>query len=139
MDFLFDENMPMRLAKGLQILDADNSLGKAPSNKIYHVQDFFAPGEPDTEVVKLAKKLKAIIVSQDSDYKKINATSALVKKLKVGYVLFKLPKKNGSTYDEIVTAFVAAWPELKKSLEDKKPPFIFIIERDGSIAPYSIK
>lgn len=132
MNFLFDENMPVRLAKGLEILDADNEFGKTPVNNFYHITDF-KEGLSDQAVVKLAKKYKAIIVSQDDDYKNINATSELVKKSQIGYVLFKQPKKSGSSYDEIVSALVSAWPKSKKEISGRKPPFMAIIERKGHI------
>jgi predicted nuclease of predicted toxin-antitoxin system len=133
MHFLFDENMPLRLAKGLEILDADNEFGKPPVHKISHIYDHYDPGANDPDVVKLARKLKAVVVSEDDDYKNITVTCQLVKKLRVGYVWFKLPKKTGSNYDEQVLAFIKAWPELKKQLKNKKPPYMFIIERDGKV------
>lgn len=95
MRFLFDENMPYRLAKGLEILDADNENGRPLTHHLIHMSEHYKPGADDPDIVRLAKKLNAIVVSEDDDYKNITSTCDLVKKLKVGYVLFKLPKKLG--------------------------------------------
>jgi predicted nuclease of predicted toxin-antitoxin system len=130
MYFLFDENMPIRLAKGLQILDVDNSYNKPPTHKIDHITEHKS-GIEDESVVRIAKKLNAIIVSEDDDYKTITATYELVIKLRVGYVLFKPPKKSGCTYEEKVQAFVKAWPKLKEVLKSEKPPFMYIIDKNG--------
>lgn len=133
MHFLFDENMPFRLAKGLEVLDADNEYGKPPIHRFSHMTEYSKTGVSDLDIVKLAKKYNAIIVSEDDDYKNISATYELVKKLKIGYVLFKMPKKNGSNYDDKITAFVSAWPHLKKAIAEQKPPYMFVINRDGKI------
>jgi predicted nuclease of predicted toxin-antitoxin system len=134
MHFLFDENMPIQLARGVQLLDKENELGKPPVTIVDHICDHIKKGSPDTDVVRLAKKLGAVVVSQDDDYKTIQATHQLVKKLKIGYVLFKSPKKLGSTYDEIVQAFIGAWPALKEKLRDEKPPFMFTIHPNGKVS-----
>jgi|GEM_PF-720410 Uncharacterized protein conserved in bacteria len=136
MVFIFDENMPPRLAKGLQILDADNEPNKPLVNKFYHITEIQKRGADDPDIVREAKNLKAVIVSEDNDYKNINGTYELVVKLRVGYVLFKPPKKTGSSYNDIVTAFVSAWPALKKAIQNEKPPYMFIIERSGKITKF---
>ncbi len=136
MHFLFDENMPLRLAKGLEILDAENEFGKQPNLMISHMTEHTHPGASDMDIVRLAKRLDAIVVSGDDDYKNITSTCELVKKLKVGFVLFKLPKKTGCTYDEIVLAFIKAWPQVKQKLKSEKPPYMFIIDRAGSVVKH---
>lgn len=55
MNFLFDENMPVRLAKGLEILDADNDLGKPPAHKFFHITQFKKRGAEDPVLVRIAK------------------------------------------------------------------------------------
>lgn len=138
MDFIFDENMPIRLAKGLEIMDSENDWGKAPKNKFYHITEIYKKGKgaDDPEIVREAKKINAIVISEDDDYKNIKATHELVIKLRVGYILFKPPKKTGSTYHEIVAAFVNSWHDLKKELVGKRPPFMFIVERNGKVTNY---
>jgi predicted nuclease of predicted toxin-antitoxin system len=120
MHFLFDENMPLRLAKGLEILDADNETNRPLVHKISHMTEHYKPGADDPDIVRLAKRIKAIVVSEDDDYKNISATYELVIRLKIGYVLFKLPKKVGSTYDDKVLAFIKAWPKLKTKANKRK-------------------
>jgi predicted nuclease of predicted toxin-antitoxin system len=133
MHFLFDEMMPFRLAKGLEILDADNEVGKPLVHSFTHMTEHYKPGADDPDIVRLAKKLNAIVVSEDDDYKNITATCGLIKKLRIGYILFQLPKKIGSTYDDKVLAFIKAWPELKQKLKGEKPPYMFVINRNGKV------
>ncbi len=134
MTFLFDENMPICLAKVIQVLDVDNEYKKPPVHKIDHITEHYKAGADDPDVVRKAKSLKAIIVSQDDDYKNISATFELVKKLKVGYVLFKTTQKSGSLYNDIVIAFIKAWQRVKNAISEDKPPFMYIIERTGEIS-----
>lgn len=136
MHFLFDENMPIRLAKGLEILDADNQYGKSPVHKISHMKEYYKPGATDPDIVRLAKRLNAIVVSEDDDYKNISSLCDLIKRLRVGYVLFKFPRKSGCTYDDIVASFITAWPNLKKALIGETPPFMFIIDRSGRVTKH---
>lgn len=133
MYFLFDANMPIRLARAIEVLDLDNPLGKKLVNQIHHISQHIDDKSPDTDVVRLAKKLNAIIVSQDDDYKSISATYELVKNLKVGYVLFKPPKKTGCSFEEIIIAFISAWPKLKEAVRGARRPFMFVIDSDGKV------
>ena len=87
------------------------------------------------EFAKEVKLHKSAISMYERGTRKpsFNTIRELVKKLKVGYVLFKLPKKVGCTYDDIVSAFIRAWPELKQKLKNEKPPYMFVIDRTGGV------
>lgn len=106
---------------------------KPPAHAADHVSELINEGAPDTDVVRLAKKRKAVVVSQDDDYQTVAATFALVRKLRVGYVLFKAPRKSGNTYEDIVRSLVTAWPELRNALQHEKPPFMVTIDRNGQV------
>lgn len=138
MNFIFDANLSFRLAEGLAILESGNDPDKEVIVSCKHANyvDDLGEGATDPQVIQYAGKNKAIIISQDDDFKRIQGNRVLIKELKVGYVLYK-PPKHGCRYWEIVEAFIAGWKKLKDTLKDKEPPFMFIIDKKGN--PQEIK
>lgn len=132
MNFLFDAQMPLRLAKGLPLIDKDN-LSKVTIN-IRHTDevDGLGQGATDYEIIKKAYELDAVIVSEDDDFKRIKANKELVVKLKVGYVLYK-PPKHGSRYWEKALGLIRSWENLKSKIKEIEKPFVLKIDKDGNI------
>jgi len=131
MNFILDENMPQKLAKGLEVLDQENSFGI--NVKITHSTEI-KKGATDEEIIKIAGRKDAIIISQDDDFKRIKSNKLLVKQLKVGYVLYKPPNKTGTRYWEIVKSFILGWEHLKEKIRETEKPFIIIINKKGEIS-----
>jgi len=131
MRFLFDANMPLRLAKGLELLDQEN-LGRI-NIEISHADQECGSGATDAEVIQKAANINAIIVSEDDDFKRIKANKQLIQKLNVGYVLYKPPKKHGIRYWEKAKAFILCWENLKQKIKEIEPPFILNIDKKGNI------
>lgn len=131
MVFLFDAQMPVKLAHGLEIIDQDNT-PKNKEHEIYHADALLGQGAKDPEVIEKAKELNAIIVSEDDDFKRIKSNKALIKQYKLGYVLYK-PPTHGARYWEKVCAFILAWEDLKKKISQTEKPFIFKIDKKGNI------
>lgn len=131
MHFIFDANMPKRLAEGIGKLDQQNISGVI---KIVtsHADDLLGPSATDEEIILKASEIDAIILSEDDDFKRIKTNKALIKKLKVGYVLYK-PPKHGSRYWEKAVAFILAWENLKAKVKATYKPFIFKINKSGEI------
>lgn len=128
--FLFDAQMPKRLANGLQMLDNDNL---AQINvEIVHADDVCGQGTPDPDIIKKAAELSAVIVSEDDDFKRLKANKQLIKQLNVGYVLYK-PPRHGSRYWEKAVAFILAWENLKTKIRTLQPPFILNVDKKGNI------
>jgi predicted nuclease of predicted toxin-antitoxin system len=132
MHFLFDAQMPLRLAKGLPLIDKDNL--KEIKIQISHADelDGLGQGATDYQVIQKAYELDAIIVSEDDDFKRIKANKELIIKLKVGYVLYK-PPKHGSRYWEKALGIIQAWERLKEMINSIEKPFILKIDKDGKI------
>jgi ISXO2-like transposase domain len=119
--------------KGLEpILEQGNDKSKEVIIHIDHADKLLKIGATDPEVIIEAGKTNAIIISQDDDFKRIKSNLALIKQLKVGYVLYRPPKR-GSRYWEIVEAFIGGWKTLKDKLTNDTPPFVYQIEKDGKI------
>jgi len=131
MHFIFDENLSHRLAEGLSLLESGDL--SSPITKISHMNQLLEDGASDQEVIQEAGKTNAIIISQDDDFKRIRSHKALIKSLGVGYVMYRPPKR-GSSYWDIVQAFIQGWPEIKNTLKEKKTPFLFQIDKNGKLA-----
>lgn len=131
MYFIVDANMPIRMAKGLELIDQNNISGHINVN-IEHVDEILGTSATDEEVIVYAGKVDAIIISQDDDFKKIKSNKKLVEKLKIGYVLYK-PPKHGMRYWEKVQSFILGWERLKDLIRATPKPFIIIIEKNGSV------
>jgi predicted nuclease of predicted toxin-antitoxin system len=134
MNFIFDANLSFRLAEGLAILESGNDAEREVIANCKHADNVedLGIGATDPQVIQYAGKNSAIIISQDDDFKRIEGNRLLIKELKVGYVLYKPPKR-GCRYWDIVESFVSGWKTLKESLKDKEPPFMFIIDKKGSL------
>ena len=132
MYFIFDANMPPKLVTGLEALDQENS-SNALKIKIVHSDHLLNIGATDVEIIRKAGKLGAIIISQDDDFKRIKLNKQLVKKLKVGYVLYK-PPTHGARYWEKVQAFILGWERLKQKIREIEKPFVLIINKKGDIS-----
>ena len=134
MNFIFDANLSFRLAEGLAILESGNDPEWEVIVNCKHadrVEDL-GEGATDPQVIEYAGKNNAIIISQDDDFKRIVGNKLLIKELKVGYILYKPPKR-GCRYWDIVEAFIAGWKKIKENLKDKQPPFMYIIDSKGNM------
>ena len=131
MNFLFDAQMPARLAKGLEVIDQENN-DKVKTHCMFHADDIAGKGSTDEQIIHKANEMQAIIISEDDDFRRIKSNKALVKKFKLGYVLYK-PPQHGARYWEKVSAFILGWEKLKKMIEKSEKPFIFKIDKKGDI------
>ncbi|MFM9984885.1 MAG: DUF5615 family PIN-like protein [Flavobacteriales bacterium] len=130
MHFIFDANLSFRLSDGLEILEKGDT--KSAIKKIDHADKLVGKGATDPDIIRIAGKTHAIIISQDDDFKRIKSNKELIKQLKVGYVMYR-PPKHGSRYWEIVQSFILGWPEIKRVLASKRPPFLYQINKDGKM------
>src|SRR4051812_32916089 len=91
--FIFDENFPREFVHGFSILEKANKRTKIK------VDIIFSPnlkgckmGSPDIEIIKAASKQNAVIITHDSDFKRIKHYKPLLAQHSVGYVYFKVPR-----------------------------------------------
>jgi len=131
MYFIFDANMPLRLVKGLELLDQENISGTVKI-KIDHSDKVVKIAATDAEIIKYAAKVDAIIISEDDDFKRIKSNKELLKSLGVGYVLYR-PPKHGARYWEKVQAFIFGWENLKRKITELTKPFVLIVNKKGEI------
>jgi hypothetical protein len=100
---------------------------------IMHVGDFMGTlGADDKEIIIKASKKHAIIVTHDSDFKRIKHYKHLLIEHEVGFIYFKVPKGN-YLYWDIVKAFVNKWEEIKQKIKNDSLPFAYEISKTGQL------
>lgn len=131
--FVFDENFPIEFVRGFSILEKANRRSKI------HIEVVFAPelnsckiGSTDIEIIKALTNKDAVIITHDSDFKRIKHYKPLLIEHNVGYIYFKVPK-GVYEYWDIVKAFVNKWEELKTEISTSNSPFAFEVNKQGQI------
>jgi len=122
--------MPPRLAKAIELIDQENRNERNIQVQVFHVETLYGPGVPDEDVIKKAKELKAIIVSEDPDFYTIQANKRLIKELGVGCVVYK-PPQHGIRFWEKCLAFVLGWENIKELARESSPPFLIRVDKRG--------
>lgn len=131
--FIFDENFPPALAAGFSILESANKRTPFPVTVMHAIDFMDRDGALDEEIIAAADQKNAVIITQDSDFKRIKHYKPLLIQHKVGYVYFKVPSGK-YTYWEIVTAFISKWEDLKMKISTLNHPFAIEINKQGHIS-----
>lgn len=134
--FIFDENFPPDFVKGFSILEKANKLSTTTIEVISVIDYMGKRGSTDQEIIKKATKQDAVIVTHDSDFRRIKSYKPLLIEHSVGYVYFRVPKGKYAYWD-IVKAFINKWEELKSLIVDSPHPFAFEVHKDGRIQKLS--
>lgn len=129
--FIFDENYPAEFVKGFAILEKANRKSLIQVDVI-HSGDFIGLGADDIDIIQKASQQDAVIVTHDSDFKRIKHYKPLLIQHNVGYIYFKVPKGKYEYWD-IVKAFINRWEDLKTEISKSIAPFAFEISRQGQI------
>jgi len=139
--FIFDENFPHAFVEGFSILEKANRLSNLKVQVVFSVDFMGGPkfdnegsriSIEDTEIIEKASEQNAVIVTHDSDFKRIKHYKSLLIKHRVGFIYFKVPKGKYQYWD-IVKAFVNRWEELKFEVSKCEHPFAFEIDKKGNI------
>jgi predicted nuclease of predicted toxin-antitoxin system len=129
MVFLFDENIPYKLAQGFMLIEEADKSPKIRAT-VTHIKILDKEGITDEEVIELAGKMDAIIVTFDRDFRHIKSYYPLYKKHNVGIVLLKLDKKD-SNYWGIVRILTNNWEKIKEKLHKERKPFVYEVDSKG--------
>jgi len=130
--FIFDENFPPEFVRGFAIIEKANKRSPFPVDIVFSQDLMGKQGSADEEIIAKAAKKNAVIVTQDSDFKRIKHYKSLLVQHGVGYIYFKVPSAKNHYWD-IVKAFVVKWEELKEAISRSTHPFAFEINKLGSI------
>ena len=134
--FIFDENFSVDFVNGFSIIERANKRSKIKSDIVFSGDFMGTLGSMDEDIIKKASKMDAVIVTHDSDFKRIKHYRALLVQHSVGYIYFRVPRGKYEYWD-IVKAFVNKWEDLKISISAAKSPFAFEISKQGQITELS--
>jgi hypothetical protein len=130
--FIFVENFPPEFVRGFSIIEKANKRSSFPVEIIFSTDLMEKQGSSDEVLIARAAKKNAVIVTQDTDFKRIKHYKSLLVQHNVGYVYFKVPGAKNHYWD-IVKAFVIKWEELKIAIAKSTHPFAFEINKHGAI------
>ncbi len=132
MIFIFDENYPISLTQGLTLLESANKHSPIPVNVIDAISFMGRKGASDIDIITQAANKNAIIITHDSDFRRIKHYKPFLLQHKVGYIYFKTPK-GGYHYWDIVKSFISKWEELKDKISKDTHPFTYEVSKTGAI------
>jgi predicted nuclease of predicted toxin-antitoxin system len=128
MKIYFDENISKYLA------DAFNSFELTESNPIEVISTVraFNSGAPDEDLVSLICDQGGILLTKDSDFKKIKLLTELMKQHKLGVFFFHAPKAFNKWIE--ISILIKVWPEIRSQVLNKhRPPFLFEFGANGKL------
>lgn len=130
MKFLCDENFPVNLVAGLSTIELSNHHTPRKA-EIIHTKQLGISNYSDEEIIEVAGNQKAIIITQDKDFKHFKHYKELYKHHDVGVVLYKAYGGKDRYWDK-VTAFVNQWEKIKKLAHETPRPFVIQFDVRGA-------
>lgn len=130
--FIFDANFPHDFVKGFSILEKANRKSSFQVDVIFSDDFMNRVGATDEEIIEKASSKNAVIITHDSDFKRIKHYKPLLSHHKVGFIYFKVPSGKYHYWD-IVKAFVNKWEEIKEEISKSEHPFAFEINKQGHL------
>lgn len=129
---IFDENFPPDFVKAFALLEGADRRSNLSVDVIFSNDLMGGSGSSDEEIIMKASERGAVIVTHDSDFKRIKHYKPLLIKHKVGYIYFKVPKGKYQFWD-IIRAFINKWDEIKLAIAKSEHPFAFEISKTGHL------
>lgn len=127
---LFDENYSPHLVEGLAILEKANHRSQFRAEVMDIRNAAGKQGASDEEVIELAGRLKAIVFTQDTDFRKLKHKGPLYKKHNTGVVFFH-SSGNKIVFWDTVVSIIRYWEDLKERIANAQPPFAFKVSKYG--------
>jgi predicted nuclease of predicted toxin-antitoxin system len=120
MRFFLDNNLSVKLARGLATLSDD---------EVIHLRDKFPPDSPDTEWLRFIGENGYLLVSRDRKIRFHPAERRALIQYRVG--AFFLSGKDLDSWD-LVEQVVRNWRRMKEYAEEQSKPFIYNIPPNGT-------
>lgn len=129
MKFICDENLPHNLVAGINLIEKSNH--KSPNQgEITHTKELGISNFKDEEIIVLAGKMNAFIITSDKDFKHFKHYKALYKEHNVGVVLYKAINNQDRYWDK-VRAIINNWEKIKKMASEAEKPFVLQFDLKG--------
>jgi len=126
---LFDENIPVKIAEGLNTIESTNK-DTILHCTITHPYIIQKGGTSDDDWIKFAGENKAIILTFDKDFKNVKSKGSLYIQHNIGVFFCKFDKKE-KMYWQIVRLFVNSFNLMKNIIVTTPRPFVYRINHHG--------
>ena len=120
-----DENLPRRLAKGLNELQQPQNARDELDLKVLSIKDIYGDGEKDEAWIPKVGKEKGIVITQDFRIQTQKHQKELYEKYGIGILFLNPPGKGGFMYWEMVKQLVNRWEDIKHIIQHNNTPFAF--------------
>lgn len=121
-----DENFSQYFAESLNALEKREAVLKIESSRVLGV------GVDDLDLIPRIAESKGVLITKDTDFKKIQLHQASIKKHRIGVFFFHLSK--GTDFWTEIQFFYKAWPEVRrKILKNPNPPYLFEFKTNGKV------
>ncbi len=120
-----DENLPPKLADGLNTLVQPQNKRDGIDIEILSIKNTFGQGEQDEDWIPKVGKEHGIVITQDFRIQTQKHQKELYKENGVGILFFNPPSNSGFAYWEMVKQLVNRWDEIKQIIQKNKPPFAY--------------
>lgn len=120
-----DENLPPKLAEGLNILIQPQNKRDDIDIEILSIKKTFGQGEQDEDWIPKVGKQNGIVITQDFRIQTQKHQKELYIQNGVGILFFNPPSNSGFAYWEMVKQLVNRWDEIKQIVKKNKTPFAF--------------
>lgn len=119
MTFLFDNNLPSKIAKGLKEFGEQTS----------HLMDHLPADTIDIKIFEFLFKNDMILITKDKNMRYNDAERTAINQYKVG--VFFLGGKNLSAW-EIIEQVIRNWRKIKETAERENRPFAYTVRSSGT-------
>lgn len=120
-----DENMPPKLAEGLNILQHPLNQKNGTEVEILSIKTIFGTGIKDEEWIPLAGQQGACIITQDFNIQRTRHQKTLCEEHRLGMFFFRPPSKTGLSYWQMVELCVEKWPQILHIAHREEKPFSY--------------
>jgi hypothetical protein len=125
MKVYIDENFPVKLAHGLQVLQEPLNKGEKSPIEVLSIKEVFGEGVADEDWIPLAGAEHAVVITQDYNIQRTRHQAALFREHGLGIFFYRPPSNKGFSYWEMVLQIVTRWEEIKKLSYKTQAPFAF--------------
>ena len=129
---VFDENYSPYLAEGLGILEKANDHSPYKVDVSHIISLAGKRGTPDEAVIEIVGRNKGIVLTQDTDFRKLKHSGPLFKQHKTGAIFFHSTSRKMIFWDMVVS-FINNWERIKEIAHMEKPPFVYKIGIYGGV------
>ncbi len=121
-----DENLPMHLAEGFQIIQAPENLKSGYDISVAHITSVFSKGIKDEEWIPKLKAQRACVITQDLNIQRRQHELTLYRQYELGMLFLRGPsKKQGMSVWQIVQTLAKHWLEITRIAMEEQRPFAF--------------